>query len=162
MGEAHPGADSEQRAGREEARRLAAESGELGATAGRVTGFAEQLLADRGHLIAPDHESAGVQPRNRLRLCERETERAVGGRLSVEVFLRQPRCDRLERESKARQELPAIGGGRGEDQRWEDHWATLNRLRENNGLARNPIFDLERVDTYYTRPMPVPPRKSRM
>ena len=31
-----------------------------------------------------------------------------------------------------------------------------NRLRENNGLAPNPIFDLGRVATYYTRPMSPP------
>src|ERR1700752_975475 len=87
VGQAHSGVDAEQRAGGVEARGLATEGAELVAAARRVAGFAEQPLADRSHLIAPDHQSARVQSRNGLGLREREAQRAGGRRFPLAVRL---------------------------------------------------------------------------
>jgi len=98
-----------------------------------------------------------VALRDRLRLRECESQGAVSGRLRIGVILADPRGERLERKPQALKELAPVTGGRGKNQRRHlQPGAALKSSSRNKGLATNPVFDLERLATYYTRPMSPP------
>src|SRR6202043_1855864 len=68
--------------------------------------------------------------------------------LPVLVNLRNPRRERFKRQPQPREKFTAVAGSRGEDE---------GRLHAGKQwLSPKTDFDLERVATYYTRPMSSP------
>ena len=61
---------------------------------------------------------------------------------------------RLEGHAQPREQLAAVGGRGGEDERW--HAAALRIAFEKQWLRPKSGFDLGGLDTYYTRPMSGP------
>jgi len=89
-----------------------------------------------------------VLVRNRLCFFMCEPQRPVHVGLPVQVNLRHPRCQRFKRQPQPRQKLTAVGGGGGEDE------GRLHARKQ--WLSPKTDFDLDRVATYYTRPMSSP------
>jgi uncharacterized protein len=100
------------------------------------------------HLVAANDDGSGVLVRDRLRFFMRQPQRAIRMRLPVPEIFRDPGRQGFKRQTQPREKLTAVGGGRGEDE---------GRLHAGKQwLSPKTDFDLDRVGTYYTRPMSSP------
>lgn len=148
MSEAYPGVYSQHGARGVEARGATAQERQLCAAARRIARLVQQLLPAGCNLIAADDYGIGVLARNRLRffVCQPQCSVRVG--LPVQVIFGYPRCEHLKRQPQPREKLAAVAGSRGEDE------GRLHARKQ--WLSRKTDFDLDRVATYYTRPMSSP------
>ena len=148
MRKAHPGVHAQNGAGGVEARGAAAQTFELRAAARRVAGLVQHVLPGGCHLIGANDDGPGVLVRDRLRFFKRQAQRAIRMRLPAQLLFRDPGRQCFKRQPQPREKLAAVGGGRGEDE---------GRLHAGKQwLSPKTDFDLDRVATYYTRPMSSP------
>jgi uncharacterized protein len=129
----------------------AAQRRELRAAGGGVPWLVEHLMAGGGHLVTADDHRVRMPFGDFFGLGHGQTHSPVAGSLARDVLLAQPGTHGLEREAETLQEDAAVGRGRGEDQRV--HVEAKQRLRSRKD------FDLDTLDTYYTRPMSSPRSK---
>src|SRR5579863_4852206 len=134
---------AEQHAGGVEMRGVAGEARELRAAAWAIARLVEKLTATVRHLVAADHERLRLAGAHGLRLGGREAQRTIGRGFPGKVLLADPGRHHLEVECEAREELSAVGGGRGEDQLRHASAQACESPSRNNGLAPNPALTWE-------------------
>jgi hypothetical protein len=128
--------DPDDRAAREELRRPTAQRAELHATGLVVARLVEHVLAERGHLVAPDDDGAGVFLSHGPGLRERQSYGPRTRRFAGPSCFVDSGADYVERRRDPLEQGAAVAGSRGED---EGRHSSSNSATRNNGLAGNPL-----------------------
>jgi uncharacterized protein len=146
--QAYPGIDAHHGARSVEVRRAATQQCELLAAALCIAGLVELPLTGLCHLVAANDYGIGVCTGHRLRFFIREAQRPIRGGFTTYPTLRNPRGQCFKRQPQPQEQLAPVRGRRREDQ---------GRLHAGKQwLSPKSDFDLDRVATYYTRPMSPP------